>query len=488
MSAPTTPDAPGAETRQAPPRASETLASLGPAAPQVRERRLLPTDEIFERRTAAILGGVCFVSLVLGLVFSVLAVRDEEGSIGANAFGRSSVGHRALVELLGELGVDVVVSRFRSAEKAGPEVPLFVAEPLRLFDDADALQAAEDAEDGEGGGDAADGIPAEDAPIGHAEGDVLSLAYGLERILLTAEGRGARTVIVLPKWRGEPSTERSGWIGQANLLSTADAVDVLELALGEACPVVRSEAPAPLRSSLPGGAAPTLPFVQLVDPDCGLVPLVENGTGTLIGRAKDRPVYVIADPDLLNTQGLAMGENAAVVQALFVGELRAKGLVVDEVLHGFGQVPSLWRELFSMPLVPVTLHVLALLTLAVLAALGRFGKAARLPPRVPPGKRALIESTAQLLDGGRHHAESARQYVRAMLRRASAEASLPPAEGPDALLALATLAKSRGVSVDVTALVAESEALLPGPRSAARAVELAALAHRFRLEMKHGHS
>lgn len=493
MSAPEAPPETSAEAPAAPKGSptEEQLALLGPAAPQLVRARLLPTDEIFERRTAVILAGVCFVSLLLGLVFSVLAVRDEDGSIGANAFGRSSVGHRALVELLGELGVDVVVSRFRSAEKSGPEVPLLVAEPLRLFDDTDALEAAanEDAKDGDETSDeTSDETAPSPKPIGNAEGDVLSLSYGLERILATAEDRGARTIIVLPKWRGEPSEEKAGWIGQANLLSTADAVDVLELAIGEACPVVRAENPAPFQSSLPGGAAPTLPFAQLVDAECSLVPLLANETGTLIGRAKDRPVYVVADPDLLNTQGLAAGQNAAVVQQLVVGELHAKGLVVDEVLHGFGQVPSLWRELFSMPLVPITLHVLALLALAVLAALGRFGKAAKLPPRVPPGKRALIESTAQLLDGGRHHAESARQYVRATLRRASAEASLPPAEGPEALLALSTLAKSRGVTVDVTALLTEAEALGPGPRAAARAVELAALAHRFRLEMKHGHS
>jgi hypothetical protein len=491
MSAPSPSQEPTAEVPTTPTTTptEQQLALLGPAAPQLVRARLLPSDEIFERRTAVILGGVCFVSLLFGLIFSVIAVRDEEGSIGANAFGRSSVGHRALVELLGEFGVDVVVSRFRSAEKSGPEVPLLVAEPLRLFDDTEALAAADaDDDSGEGGGSASDEAPAADKPLGDSAGDVLSLSYGLERLLVTAEDRSARTIIVLPKWRGEPSTEKSGWIGQANLLSTADAVDVLELAIGEACPVVRSEAPAPFNSFLPGGTAPTLPFVQLVDSDCSLVPLVANGSGTLIGRAKDRPVYVIADPDLLNTQGLSAGQNAAVVQELFVGELRAKGLVVDEVLHGFGQVPSLWRELFSMPLVPITLHVLALLALAVLAAFGRFGKAEKLPPRVPPGKRALIESTAQLLDGGRHHAESARQYVRAMLRRASTEASLPPGDGPDALLALSTLAKSRGVTVDVTALLTESEALQPGPRSATRALELAALAHRFRLEMKHGHS
>ena len=46
-----------------------------------------------------------------------------------------------------------------------------------------------------------------------------------------------------------------------------------------------------------GGTAPTLPFVQLVDSDCSLVPLVANGSGTLIGRAKGKRFAALAGED-----------------------------------------------------------------------------------------------------------------------------------------------------------------------------------------------
>src|SRR5207245_1471038 len=113
-------------------------------------------------------------------------------------------------------------------------------------------------------------------------------------------------------------------------------------------------------------------------------------------------VLVVADPDLVNTAGLGRGSNAAIARHLFVDVLGAKGLVVDETLHGFSHAPSIWGELFDFPLALVTLHLAAVAALAVWAALGRFGKAQKVPPRVAPGKRALIENTAALLGYGGH--------------------------------------------------------------------------------------
>ncbi len=459
----------------------------GAPAPKPFEHKVLrQSDEIFELRTVMVIAAVSAVSLIAGLIFSVFSGDDADGSAGANTFSRSSIGHRALVEVLEGLDMEVVVSRFRSSEKAGPGVPLVVAEPLRLEDDLESVKDADlDASDLDDDSDH-EPTPGMKPPSAeeNAKRDLLSTAYGLQRMVDGAERRGASVVIVLPKWSGVAGEK--GWIESANLLSPADAEDVIDVATGQACYVDRPQGGGAFHSRMGNGALPTIAEPQLIT-DCDLEPLVWNDAGVLVGRAQDTNIYFVADPDLLNTYGLAHGQNALVVSDLFQGELQAEGVVIDEILHGFGRVPSLFRELFSMPLLTITLHTLGLLGLAVAAAMVRFGKPAKLPPRIPPGKRALIESTAQLLEGGRHHAESARHYVRLVLRRTAAEASLPPAGDEETAAALATLASSRGLTTDVAALTQGADALPMGPKASARALEIAARAHRFRQEMKHGH-
>jgi hypothetical protein len=224
-----------------------------------------------------------------------------------------------------------------------------------------------------------------------------------------------------------------------------------------------------------------------VSTDCGLEPLVWSDAGVLVGWVPNTSVLVVADPDLLNTWGLAHGQNAVIAHRLFVDHLGAESLVVDEVLHGFHQPPSLWAELLGLPLLPVTLHVLGLTLLALVAAAARFGAPRAAPPRVPPGKRALVDSTAALLDGGGHHAESVRHYLRMTLRHTAAALGLSPADA-DPLAALASVARARDVRADIT-LIAQQVDALPsrGPRAHAHAHALAAAIDAWRKEMLDGH-
>jgi hypothetical protein len=463
--------------------------------------------EIFSRRTAAWLAGISAVSLAATLVLLAFSGRMRAGdSPQADAFSRSSIGYRALVELLEAEGVDVVISRFRSAEKAGARAPLLVAEPLALDPDLRAEPGSED--------------PDED-PIGRGQ--------GLGGLITAAEIRGAPVIVVLPKHDGDPSADRDGWIGA--LGSRPDGAErALELIAGPGCVVAWPEEATSWSSALPGGDRPTLAAPQLItapsapnpmlhdgapgrltapsapNPGCDLDPLVWSEAGALVAQLPGSDVYVIADPDLLNTWGMAHGRNAVIAHRLIVDRLGATSLVVDGVLRGFFQPPSIWTELLTLPLLPITLHVVGLTLLALAAAAIRFGKPLRLPPRVPPGKRALVDSTAELLDGGGHHAESVRHYLRMSLRHTAAALGL--AAEADPLAALASLARARGVRADIAAIAGQVEAL-PSPRSgasrtparpaplrprtpargrriAARALALAAAIDGWRKEMLHG--
>ena len=67
--------------------------------------------------------------------------------------------------------------------------------------------------------------------------------------------------------------------------------------------------------------------------------------GALVARSQDGLLWLVSDPDVLNTAGLARGDNAVLAHALVVGLLEPESLVVDEVLHGYGQKHNLWRAL-----------------------------------------------------------------------------------------------------------------------------------------------
>ncbi|MCC6551662.1 MAG: hypothetical protein IT372_01405, partial [Polyangiaceae bacterium] len=421
-----------------------------PAAP-----RPAMLDGVFRQRTVAWLIGISGASLAAALIALAFSGQMRAGdSEQANAFSRSSIGYRALVELLDGSGVNVVVSRFRSAHKAGPSAPLLIAEPIyiapRAGGDSDPRpERPDDEEDG--------------APLGSrtrarsGAGD--SRSQGLADVVAIAEARGAPVVVVLPKWYGDTNPQREGWIGALDERAS-DAEQALAALAIDRCGLVWPEAAGGgWESSLPGGERPTLPEPQLLDLDCELDPIVSSPDGILIGQLPGRRALVVSDPDLLNTYGLAHGDNAVIAHRLLVDRLGASSLVIDEVLHGFYQPPSIWTELLTLPLLPVTLHVLALTALAIAAAATRFGRPEPSPPRVPPGKRALVDSTAELLDGGGHHAESLRHYLRMTLRHTAAAVGAPLTAGEDPVAALASLARSRGVRSDITAIARRIEAL-----------------------------
>ncbi len=99
---------------------------------------------------------------------------DGPPAAGTDAYSRSALGHHGLVALLERVGIPVVISQARSAERAQHGL-LIVAEPAAGSPDADRR--------------------------------------------LTALVRGApRVLVVLPKWWGAASAQHPGWLDEVALL------------------------------------------------------------------------------------------------------------------------------------------------------------------------------------------------------------------------------------------------------------------------------
>ena len=343
------------------------------------------SEPVFRRwvLTTVIVGVVLsFVAFLVLLVFG--EGMEAPPSHGADGFSVSALGHRAFARLLAEAGVPVTTSRFDSARRAGSTSLLIVAEPWT--------------EPGE--------------PSGH-------------RIFEAMVRRAGPTLVVLPKRTGIGDDTREGFV-QATFDDDLKTPQSIAATIDASLRIVRKPRGAEPFEARDWGPNPDLDgTVQLMSPSSILEPLVTLGTDVLLGRvlpkSDDSPsvVYVLADPDLIATHGLVRGDNAMLAVSI-VDRLRPAGggVVFDETLHGFDVRPGLWRELFRPPLLYATLSAFVAALLLVAAGLGRFGVAKPPAPSIEPGKRFLVDHTADLLRQGGHSGHALERYLAGSMKDA----------------------------------------------------------------------
>jgi len=426
----------------------------------------------FDPKVARWIVGLGAVSLVATLLLSALASDDagtpNNSDAHPNSYSRSALGHRAFAEVLRALDFPTVVSRYRSAEKASRDKPLWVIEP-------------------------------------DIETDAKRVRF--HDLIARAVQRRVPAVVVLPKWE-PPTDEDDDWVQKLEGRSTETPRVVLEEidhAIGDAnsekyraafeAVVWRSDDAIDavyLRGVETKWKLSLTPVQGITTSDDGpLEPVIEGSSGdaypVLVARFKRAPVWVVSDPDLLNTMGLGAGDNALVVYHLMAKELVASGAVVDEVAHGFMRAESIWSELLRFPLVLATFHFAGLMALVLWASLLRFGKPAQRPPRVPVGKSTLLDNTATLLALGHNAGHGVREYFGSTLRAVARVYGLPSElTHEQRLSAVADLATRRGVPSNVHLLAVEAADIRDKRSDERRALQVARKIYTFRTEMIDG--
>jgi hypothetical protein len=383
----------------------------------------------FSRRALLVLlvGGIG--TFVLGLLLAAFAGDlFGEASAGHDSYSRSLVGWRGLIETLEEAAVPAVVARSAAARRSGPGFPLLLLEPLATDGQRPATLAT----------------PSEDRP-GYTARENLSA------VLDRARGADSDVLFVLSKWRAAAAVERPAWIEAQHLRAPAELTALLARAVDAAEDEVppdvllRPDALGVCRCELPGLSEAALVVAeapQLLAPralaDLGLVPLVTCGDGVLV--ASQDPfgfnrgeLLLVSDPDLWNNRGLAAGDNARLLAALLFGRLRAEGVVVDEVLHGYASADSVLGRALSFPLVLVVIHGALALALLAWATATRFGRPLPPPPALAAGKGLLIDNTAALLRSGGHHGDALGRYLAIARARVARRFSLPEGTSEDDL-------------------------------------------------------
>ena len=258
--------------------------------------------------------------------------------------------------------------------------------------------------------------------------------WGLMVVTLSPWGMGSKlqditlqptTLIVLPKWIGQTDPfnarrQRDTRFIQARSLN--DLLDDLNID-GE---IGRIDVPD--RTDTPFGGMALRPDLKMqVIRSESLVPIAGTDDGILLGKLDDRDIYVLADPDMLNTFGLAERENARFAVQLmdWLRYDEAEPIIFDATLHGFIRSENLLQMMFDIPFVGATLAALAAAFLLGWAALVRFGPTARETRVIALGKQALVDNSAGLFTMARRETRLAPGYLTMIRRRVAREIAAP---------------------------------------------------------------
>lgn len=419
---------------------------------------------IFSRRLLIVWIVAAALTFAASLYF--MGSKDQGDTIGPSAFSRSAIGYAGIADVLHQLGIDVVKSRYDSLGKLTPGSVLVIAEPRPS--------------------------PATERTI---------------RTLLKAD----TILLILPKWTGEPSRKKSGWLGEAELLSRADAIWLLHF-VAQRADVVRVDQASWTTNML--GITPTLQAPIQLMRSGGLRPVIGDSDGMLLGEVsqgsgqflllsdplkplqrgaaatRKRTIWVLSDPDIMANHGFAAEGNAALAGAMIKHLLAGSGRVVfDETLHGFVSAPAgPLLLLFRFPFIVATIQGMIAIALLLWATLGRFGAPQPAPPPMSAGRLGLLQNIAKLVEFTGHHEVMVRRYVFETVRDVARQLHAPRGLSTPALVSwLQRVGAARGITTDCAALVSETETLSDGRRhSPASLVRLARDIHRWRGEIVDG--
>lgn len=227
-------------------------------------------------------------------------------------------------------------------------------------------------------------------------------------------------LIVLPKWAAGPHMTHKGWVMQAEPFDEQSISEGLLKPYGKKLVVQRRTGVSrPQMGWIDGGGSDPLPtpggvdrFQTLKGP--GLTPIIlDDRGGVVLAQVPDENIYVLSDPDLLNTQGLKSLDTARTADALIDGLNYEDGpLLFDVTLHGFKRARDLLAMSLEPPFLGGTLCAVAAALLAGLGAAVRFGPTRVAQAPYAMGKEALVDNTAGLIRMAKREHRMADGYAR----------------------------------------------------------------------------
>ena len=231
------------------------------------------------------------------------------------------------------------------------------------------------------------------------------------------------TLIVLPKWETRRDPDHRGWVVRRGLLDPHMVLGVLKPFAPHELENIeitrRTEAAAPIlrgpRRGLLSGEVMhpgTIRSLQVIA-EGSLDPVLSDAQGGIVlGRVHGEDnLYVLSEPDLLNTQGLNEPATAATGLAILDALRDDDAVTIDVTLSGEHHARDLLRTAFEPPFLAATLCAAAACLLMGLHAARRFGPARGIARAFEPGKRTLAGNAAALVALARREYRMAAPYA-----------------------------------------------------------------------------
>lgn len=233
------------------------------------------------------------------------------------------------------------------------------------------------------------------------------------------------TLVVLPKWYGRADPLNPARQADTRFIDARTINDRLRIVYPDV-EILRVNAFIEIDSDFDTGPVKPDVRLQLIQSN-ELEIVVGTEGGALVAYDPGRGIYILADPDMMNTFGLARAENAVFATRL-INYLRSsenEPILMDATLHGFARSENLLKMLFSVPYIGATLVALASALLLGWAAIVRFGPPAREARAIALGKQALADNTAGLVTMARREMKMAPGYASLIRRRLARALGLP---------------------------------------------------------------
>ncbi len=243
-------------------------------------------------------------------------------------------------------------------------------------------------------------------------------------------------LVVLPKWYGTADRTKPEWQRETSLADTNYSAGALQI-FDEDGDVWRIRAPAQLQTPF-GLQSPKLDDDLQVIRSETLEPIIETAAGAVLSRMPNNDIYILSDPDILNTFGLAEIDNARfaidLVNWLKFGYDQA--IIFDATLHGFVRSENILQTALSPPFLGATLAALAAALLLGWSASLRFGAPEREDRAIALGKQALADNSAGLISMARRENRLAPGYLDLTRRAVTTDIGAPKTLTEDELYAL----------------------------------------------------
>lgn len=276
------------------------------------------------------------------------------------------------------------------------------------------------------------------------------------------ETAGSATLVVLPKWMVAPDPTHRGWVTR----HTQYESEMLPALIGEIAPgltFARAAGEGAIQLNYRDKVTRTSGRIEGLQTVSGanLTPIVTDSAGRAVLARFDQtgflPIYILADPDFLNTLGMGNRDTARAGLAM-LDQVRVadEPVIFDVTMNGLGASRSALRLAFEPPFLGATLALAIGAALLGWRAAARFGPAAPARRAIALGKAALADNSAALIRlAGREQGMGA-GYARLVAADLAELISGSRKEDAEAAALLDRLAALHGVTPNYTQLEAEA--------------------------------